>query len=133
MLFLKSVAIFLVTAIVNPICCCNPVASIAEEGATAHACCEGLEGGRSTENGGEGGHDAKDCFHASDRSSQINQIPDSADGLSKSHSKAEGVYTAFSVPVFGPHSVEISNLSPATGRHGLGESTITRTYCVYLL
>lgn len=128
---IKLTAIFLITAIINPLCCCLDLSAEDLETASAaeHSCCSTAP---DPTNADAKGHTQADCPHASDKNSQISESPYSHDSGVKSQISQQAILYVLDFP-------QRDSARETTSRYQknssclIPETPVPEEYCVYIL
>ncbi len=126
--FLKTVAIILIAAIANPICCCFAGISSEVEASLQHGCCSTEDGQRESSQQ----HATDECPHQLEKASKISQSGDLADSLAKSLLHFPTVRPSFEAQC-GTALFASARLPVGKGEKALPIAAIAQAYCVYLL
>lgn len=134
---LKTVAILLIAALANPICCClafsADVAETAnnEEFSAEHACCLANQSAKKDQIPQER-HDPRDCPHEYEKDSQISQSANAADALIK---LSLFLPTELPLPLEGIRIDSAYSYARSNHEQILSKTrqSLSQTHCVYLL
>lgn len=134
MLSTKATAIFLITAIFNPLCCCLNLfaADLSAQPVPAemHSCCS--EAASGTEDQASSDHTQSECPHATEKHSQINETPDSHGSLAKNLQSSQSILYVLDV-IVPTQQAETALASYADSPPSLPSSPLSKAYCVYIL
>ena len=129
--FFKTVSVFLIAALANPLCCCFAEGSVEAEAATQHGCCDVKveDQGATT---GASAHDSSECPHSVEKESQISESADSSESFSKSLHFYVHVLP-FLIETYSETVVATETLVWSSDGVQIPTTPIAQAYCVYLI